>query len=865
MQANHDGRNLQHALPVARRGPRAAVRAAARAAAAALCAALVWGASGLLTVFVAAVEFLSWLAWLWEMWRAPRPAPAAPRPADGGAGGGGLVSRLRFWRRRRGAQAAAGDVPPSPPPGDAASAPRRLRPDAPPPAPPAPLAGPTEAGPAATAAARDAPPSAQQAGGAAPAAPSAAAAPDAAAPDAAATQLEPLAEWLAARLGVPAAALTCPWDAETFDLVNAELRGAKLRGYDTADKIRNRSDDCKIGTFAAFVDPRPASAITFCPNGGGGEVSVAQYWAGQHCSIGLGPGRGASMPCVAFYKPKNGAARNVRAQAEAGSYSFYPFSAILIKTKSGEPARRRPPIKWLGSDGATLELPPFVADARSALRQRGTAGGQQEAASGAGAAAAGSSGGGTHTASSSGAAEAANSVSAAEAAGNCSDADALGGGSSIGNGGSSSYCNGGSCFSGHMHDGFEALVKRLEPEEGTREMVRGVTDEVNRLLLGDQRSGGGSCHYTFDAVIRGGSTAKNTHLPGRRAGPERACAHDVDLIVLVAHSEGAGELALRHAMACATRKLTEAGWVEGKARPLKHVSFELPPAALATRSWAPAGAAALPPLQMDLTPVPAVPSARATTWKGRHGALLPPLLAGRDARGCYPPRDGAGAARTLQVTGSEVELVKAQRPQLRAAMRALKAWRSFGGHGVSLGPRGADDAGDFTGAACEVIVMAAAGRGRLVDPLLPEGRAGPFEHVGRPLDAFAAALRLMGDRLRPGNAEPIYAPVWYGGEGPVAWEPAERPFTPIILNPADPSANYTANMKMTGELFNALADAAGELLAALEGERCESAEDWRELLGRCSLGGVVARFGGGGCGRRGDGAGDGGGGGSGDV
>jgi hypothetical protein len=164
---------------------------------------------------------------------------------------------------------------------------------------------------------------------------------------------------------------------------------------------------------------------------------------------------------------------------------------------------------------------------------------------------------------------------------------------------------------------------------------------------------------------------------------------------------------------------------------------------------------------------------------------MPGLLAERDARGCYPPRNGVSAARTLQLTQSEVELVKAQKPQLRAAMRVLKAWRSFGGHGVGLGgPGRSGDAGGLSGAACEVIVMAAAGRARLVDPLLDGGNsAATAAPVGRPLDAFAAALRLMRDRLRPGNPSPIYAPVWYGGEGPV-WEPAEPPYTPIILNPA---------------------------------------------------------------------------------
>jgi hypothetical protein len=37
----------------------------------------------------------------------------------------------------------------------------------------------------------------------------------------------------------------------------------------------------------------------------------------------------------------------------------------------------------------------------------------------------------------------------------------------------------------------------------------------------------------------------------------------------VGHSEGDGERAVRHAMACATRKLEAEGWVQAAARPIK--------------------------------------------------------------------------------------------------------------------------------------------------------------------------------------------------------------------------------------------------------------------------------------------------------
>jgi hypothetical protein len=217
------------------------------------------------------------------------------------------------------------------------------------------------------------------------------------------------------------------------------------------------------------------------------------------------------------------------------------------------------------------------------------------------------------------------------------------------------------------------------------------------------------------------------------------------------------------------------------------VSFNLPPGLLgryldpadplaaAAAEQGPNGAP--PALHLDLTPVP-VPAGPLLPgqkpWQERHQALLGRLLEAPGPAGRRRYR--ADEARTLQLTGSEVELVRAQPVSLRRAVRALKAWRAFGGHGAA-------GAAELAGAACEVLVMAAAGPEQLTNPLPAPSSGAPAPAAPeKPLLLFARALRLAACRLRRDERDPILVPVFYGNA--IGWEPAAAPFTPIILHPA---------------------------------------------------------------------------------
>lgn len=126
--------------------------------------------------------------------------------------------------------------------------------------------------------------------------------------------------------------------------------------------------------------------------------------------------------------------------------------------------------------------------------------------------------------------------------------------------------------------------------------------------------------------------------------------------------QGAGadpQEALRKALAFVHALLTapDAGWKPIATRPLRHVSFELPPALIAAflTDGSPIAGAALrpgpggapPPLHLDLVPVLAPRGDdAAATWQQRHAALLGGLLArGPQLDGAYPEDD----MRTLQV------------------------------------------------------------------------------------------------------------------------------------------------------------------------------------------------------------------------
>lgn len=179
-------------------------------------------------------------------------------------------------------------------------------------------------------------------------------------------------------------------------------------------------------------------------------------------------------------------------------------------------------------------------------------------------------------------------------------------------------------------------------------------------------------------------------------------------------------------------------------------------------------------LRLDITPVPACKAAATSNWRDYHNALLGPRLHCPDRDFRYP----ADEERTLQLTGSEVQLIRAQQAPVKAVMRALRAWRSYG----------VPEADGFLGAACEVLVMAAARPGRLVNPLQlnangfscsskQQGQPDPV----KPLMLFMDTLRLMRDQLRTSNTQAIFTPVYYQR---ASWLPARVPFTPIILNAA---------------------------------------------------------------------------------
>lgn len=137
----------------------------------------------------------------------------------------------------------------------------------------------------------------------------------------------------------------------------------------------------------------------------------------------------------------------------------------------------------------------------------------------------------------------------------------------------------------------------------------------------------------------------------------------------------------------------------------------------------------------------------------------------------------------MQLTESEVQAVRMQQPTLKFVMRMLKAWRTFGNHGVQ-------DAPALIGAACEVLVMAAADPDQLRDPLAPGGGGvgspcapgGKILRAAKPMQLFVATLRLMHARLRTDNPTPIMAPLYYADTP--AWSPAHAPYTPIILHMA---------------------------------------------------------------------------------
>lgn len=186
------------------------------------------------------------------------------------------------------------------------------------------------------------------------------------------------------------------------------------------------------------------------------------------------------------------------------------------------------------------------------------------------------------------------------------------------------------------------------------------------------------------------------------------------------------------------------------------------------------------PLHLDLVPLPAHDFLAEETRDQKLGAtlykgILAPLLQYLDSSlaetaSAAPASGAAGSGnsgnvicvdelRPMRLTSVEVDVVRAQHVNAKAAMRMFKAWVYSGSHGV----RGAEH---VPATVLEVAVMAACTDGELGRPpyAASGARGAAVTQAPQAYDLFLRALGLVERRLRSDSTEPLAAYVLYTPE-----------------------------------------------------------------------------------------------------